>query len=785
MGSQQLMHNYADARKRNATEEEAPPPRPGPVTRSQTRLGAPPAKNPRMAAGTGASGSAGRGGSANSAREGPLRPSPSGAVLAHLRGAYGTLTGSRIEYTAPCSGSNDRPCWLFEDLSLWNEFLCRASLQLREIAGRQSCLILRQVNVSCLPTPAQEDLRHAAAIVHYLLTAHYCVAAVDCSTGSLGTYEYLFFDALRRSKFVRSVKLQIAASSDRDNILCAAISCLDQLKELECSAGKDYPPLLQSALSSFLGKTRSLTALRFPQLRMRTEHAEEFIRALDQNITVRELSLHASIISNASVTYRALFAEYLKNTKAVRALTLVAHNKMEQAAMKWALVGLQTNKSISSVSFVGFVAVRRNVHAVSKIFERDGCLRNFAVSAPEHMLTSITELEASQANLNYDCWRLALSKNKTLEELALPMRVWDLRQWRQFFEALSSTQSLRSVTVEVSSDKHHLFPDVLRAFRESGVGQKVSFKSDLGDDDFDLIRVIGSIDVPVEPRYDRSVSYWRVVRQLTIQNHVECLDLYVHPFAPNEDMFRSIAKGLQAASTLRRLHLRVWSKASDASWATIFKALSHHPSLRELRLEASTVGIKVAGLLGEVVRSSKQLYKVNIVDLGSCQASVFIRALAEDIANCYTLLDLNVKVEDWWPGLEASKAMFAVWDATRRNSDLVQRAVQFAMGTRCDRYCAQALQRMASHPAVFERVALAAKVTEDEAATTVRRVLGSLKGLDQFMQLAGVVREHVECHPCPDGRTQLDDLNEHCWALVSQYLFLDQIKDPFVRPERF
>lgn len=778
MGSQPVhvhhMQIYGDARKRNATEEEAPPPRPGPVTRSQTRLGAPPAKNPRI-----------QGGPADSAVEGPVRPSPSGAVLAHLRGAYGTLTGSRIVYTAPCSGCNDRPCWLFEDLSVWNEFLCRASLQLREIAGRQSCLLLGQVNVSCLPPPALEDMRHAAAIVHYLLTAHYCVAAIDCNTGSLGTYEYLFFDALRRSKFVRSIKLHLAASCDRDNILCAAISCVDQLKELECSAGKEYPPLLQSALSSFLGKTRSLTALRFPELRMRTEHAEEFIRALGQNITVRELSLHASIISNASVAYRAQFAEYLKNTKTVRALTLVAHNKVEQAALKWALAGLQTNKSISSVSFVGFVAIRRNVQAVSKIFERDGCLRSFAVSAPDHMLTSIAELEASQANLNYDCWRLALSKNQTLEELALPMRIWELRQWRQFFGALSSRQNLRSVSIEVNSDKHHLFPDVLRALRESGVGQKVSFKSDLGDDDFDLIRVIGAIDVPVEPKYDRSVSYWRMVRQLTIHNHIEWLDLYLHPFALSEDMFRSIANGIQVASTLRRLHLRVWSKASDASWTTIFKALSHHPSLRELRLDASTVGIKVAGLLGDMVRSNKQLYRVNIVDLGSCQASVFVRTLAEDIANNYTLLDLNVKVDDWWPGLEASKAMFAIWDAARRNSDLVQRAVQFAMGTRCDRYCAQALQRMASHPAVFEQVALATKVTEDEAAATVRRVLGSLKGLDQFMRLAGVVREHVECHPCPDGRTQLHDLNEHCWALVSQYLFLDQIKDPVARPELF
>ncbi|KAH9365162.1 hypothetical protein HPB48_015772 [Haemaphysalis longicornis] len=661
----------AEVRKRSATDE--PPPRSGPVTRSQTRLGATPAKNPRLSAGTGAGGKGAKGG--NSAGEGPVRPSPSGAVLAHLRNAQGTLTGARIVYTADCTGGGDRPCWIFEDLSL---------LRLREIAGRHSCLLLGRVNVSCLPPPMLDDLRHAAAIVHYLLTAHHCVTAIDCHTGTLGTYEYLFFDALRRSKFVRSVKLHLVGY-DRDNILCAAIPFIEQLKELECSAGKDYPPLLQTALSSFLGKTRSLTALRFPELRMRTEHAEEFLRALGRNLTVRELSLHASIISNASLMYRVQFAEYLKKTKTVKALSLVAHNKVEQAALRWALVGLQTNKSITS-----------------------------------------------------------LSKNKTLEDLALPMRIWKLDQWRQFFEMLSSKQNLRCVTIEVNSDKHHLFPDC-----------------------------------------DGTTPYWRVVRQLTVHHHIEWLDLYLQPFAPTEEMYTSIAKGIQGTSTLRKLHLRMWSRASDACWTAIFKALSNHPSLRDLHLEASTIGVQVAGLLAEAVLSSKKLYRVNVVDLGSCQASVFVRALAEDIADNYTLLDLTVKIGDWWPGLEASKAMFAVWDVGRRNSDLVERAVQFATGTRRDRYCAQALQRMSGHPALLERIASAEKISEDEAAATACRMLGSLKGLHQFMRVAGIVKDRVECLPCPDQRTQLHDLNDHCWSLISQYVFLDQIVDPCPRPERF
>lgn len=356
--------------------------------------------------------------------------------MLQLRNAVGTLTGARIKYSAPCSGSDYRPCWIFEDLSLWNELLCRASLRLCENAGPRSCLTLGRVNVSCLPPPTLDNLRHATAIVYYLLTTHYCVSSIDCHTGSLDAYERLFILALQRSNFIKSLKLHLAGN-DRDHVLCTAIPLMDQLEELECSASKDCPPVLQTSLSSFLRKTRSLTALRFPDLRMKTEQAEEFIQTLHENHTVRELSLHASIISNTSLPYRVQFAEYLKKTKTLNALSLVAHKKVEQAALRWVLVGLQSNKSISSVSLVGFVPTRTNVLALSKVLKRDGYLCRFTFSAPKRMLETIADLEAFQPNLDYDCWRVALSKNKTLEDLVLPMRIWKLDQWRQFFEDLS------------------------------------------------------------------------------------------------------------------------------------------------------------------------------------------------------------------------------------------------------------------------------------------------------------------------------------------------------------
>lgn len=69
-------------------------------------------------------------------------------------------------------------------------------------------------------------------------------------------------------------------------------------------------------------------------------------------------------------------------------------------------------------------------------------------------------------------------------------------------------------------------------------------------------------------------------------------------------------------------------------------------------------------------------------------------------------------------------------------------------------------------------------IDEAEAATMVRDAVRSLKTMHGFMLLAGVVRERVVCHECPDGRLQLDDLKEDCWNILRGYLKLEDIRDP-------
>ncbi|KAL3196811.1 hypothetical protein MRX96_045082 [Rhipicephalus microplus] len=92
-----------------------------------------------------------------------------------------------------------------------------------------------------------------------------------------------------------------------------------------------------------------------------------------------------------------------------------------------------------------------------------------------------------------------------------------------------------------------------------------------------------------------------------------------------------------------------------------------------------------------------------------------------------------------------------------------------------DRPCAAALDRVYRHPALVAELSEALSVSEADAIVAVRERFRSIEGMHEFMRLTGVVKARVSCQPRDDGRTQLDSLNEHCWAHVRRYLQLDDV----------
>ncbi|KAH7950490.1 hypothetical protein HPB49_024567 [Dermacentor silvarum] len=158
--------------------------------------------------------------------------------------------------------------------------------------------------------------------------------------------------------------------------------------------------------------------------------------------------------------------------------------------------------------------------------------------------------------------------------------------------------------------------------------------------------------------------------------------------------------------------------------------------------------------------------------LSHSSAKRFIRRLSAGIDKNRTLC------HTYWGHFESVYNMeewFAVQDTARRNSAFVARAAQFLNHGRCDRHCAAGLDRVSRHPALLAELAQVLSIGQVEAADMVQRRFRSIEGLHEFMRLAGVVKGRVTCLPRENGRAQLDDLNDYCWAHVRRYLELDDV----------
>ncbi|KAH7984942.1 hypothetical protein HPB49_026204 [Dermacentor silvarum] len=85
------------------------------------------------------------------------------------------------------------------------------------------------------------------------------------------------------------------------------------------------------------------------------------------------------------------------------------------------------------------------------------------------------------------------------------------------------------------------------------------------------------------------------------------------------------------------------------------------------------------------------------------------------------------------------------------------------------------LDRVSRHPALVAELAEVLSIGQVEAADMMQRRFRSIQGLHDFMRLTGVVKGRVTSLPRDDGRTQLDDLKDDCWAHVKRSLALDDV----------
>lgn len=689
-----------------------------------------------------------------------------------LEGAKGAFTGVTLDLHMTCTGGEDRACHIVRHLSAWNEFLWEARLELRQLAGTRGKLSLSAIEGARFLYPYEDQAHKVASLLHWLLKRHRCVSVVDLTSDSLKLHKILVLEAIRGNSSIETLKLGFSFRSG--NLLRAvatALSSLENLKELECKSVGKCPAQFVSALCALLHSTPSLTKLQMTTLEVQKHQAEALLTALAVNTALRELSIHESVIGEASSSHRCMLAEYLSKGSSLTALSICGCAQMRKDVLKWVLCCLHSNRTIADVVLPNVGIDEESAQVITQILSENTALRSFNMSgirADRHM----------QPVGLFDSWLVALVKNDNLEEFTVPFRTWTPQQWEDFFHALSTKGHVRKITVELGLDDFNHLPKVYEMLRESGAGDKICFRSWVACCILDSLVWKEGSQCYAWLRSSTQPIFSRILRQLPSLSQVSSAHIDIWMPLVDEETSSVISMFLETTKTLKKLQL-VFSRAdfnaqyASRHWTSIVEALSRNRSVAELRMSAECVQEEDVELLAGVVKSSRTIHTVHYISERRCHTEAFFRLLSTGVKENYTILSVDLR---GYVDKEAAMGFFAVRDVARRNSDLILRAAEFASGRRCDRYCAEALERISRHFALPEKVAQLASISEDQAVALIKESLRSLQGMHDFMRLAGVVRDRVVCEGHQEGNAQLDSLNDHCWRRVRRYLELKDVR---------
>lgn len=684
--------------------------------------------------------------------------------LVDLNGVRGGITGKPVNFHLPCTVAKDQLCQVIGDLSVWNEVLCYAKLQLQERWGAPG----QQLALVSFDEPRSPEfldngqVHRATTLASWLLKTHRCIAVLDVSDASLHACEALVCSTPLKHSSVKILKLNIERFMNH-KVLGEAISTMVGLEELDCAGNAELSYEFSQALCKLVRSTISLSTLRVSGVLRERKGVIDLLNALQANTTLQKLSI------TDSLAYCRAFVDCLSTGCPLTSLTVVAFEQPWSLTLEKVLDGLLIDTTITNVRLENFVVDQLCAQLILKVTASNQVLRSFEVVS-----TRCKVMTQTDSACNW--WLGEVSKNKTLELLSLPLDIFSAEQWGEIFHLFATSRTLKVLSLQVAGHEDLSLGEVCRVLTESGASDKVQFTTCVVPEAIDMLRCLAFSSVVASVGSPPLAS---VIEFLPSCAHITSLRLVLGRGDLDDQLSSVIAAFLSASTTTALRHFQLVSseRGSNSAWGVIVSSLFQNVSIRELALDATSMPIRDVELLADAIKSSPSIFKVRLKTSTMRRTGAFVRALAANISANYKLLSIIVNgtlargaVQEW----------FNIWDTMRRNSSLVARAARFVSSAPCDRYCARALERVSDHPALLEKIAELASVSETEARSMVRRSLAEMQPVLAFMRLTGVVRNELVFDQHSTQGLHLGVLNEDCWRHVRSFLLLDDVEDSVV-----
>ncbi|KAH7943009.1 hypothetical protein HPB52_003992 [Rhipicephalus sanguineus] len=682
--------------------------------------------------------------------------------------------GSWPNYRTPCTSSEGRLCDIFQDLRLLNESFWSVGFELRELSpGTLSLVQIPEAH--CCSGKAKE--KEAAKILHCLLTHHRCIVSVDLNDELLKRHQQMISGALRKCVSLRKLKLCMPGYATKASL--RIVSRLPQFSQVQEVVLCGVPVDRRSAqgLSTFLADTRSLTTFNMADLYIGNENATVIMQGLKQNATITTLSVNTDLMCRKLSEGCSMLSGYLRVNKTLRTLSVKSSFRNSLSDLDVITGPLCHNTTLSELNLIGMNLDLCNYGLITGMLGKNQTLKRFHMVDCFHDDYSIDTNPGVRAfrdgSSPFHMWLVALAENEALEELTLDLSWIEPDDCDPLFKALARHASLRKVTIHNIGD--NCVARSCRAIRDTGVRERfLVAKHHVSEDsvvELPECRELSSVGVDYSNSERECELLNNALLLLATCNHVKSVSIRMREASFKGSVSSLIVAYINNTTALRELDLSFIHQACTAfePKQALLQALSNNKTIRRLSIDGTSFDEAETEMLTNMMLSSRTLRDVSLPNDYHSVLSL-TRMLSTEISKNLSLLRIDVGPFD----ARCVGDKFAIADVARRNATLVMRAAHFVTGTR-HKFCAAAAERVQLSPGLVMKVQELESIDEEEAVSRIKRSLKDIVSLDDFMRLAGVVKDTVSCHRRDDGQKQLSDLNFDCLLHIRQYLNLDDI----------
>ncbi|KAH7980840.1 hypothetical protein HPB49_019584 [Dermacentor silvarum] len=202
----------------------------------------------------------------------------------------------------------------------------------------------------------------------------------------------------------------------------------------------------------------------------------------------------------------------------------------------------------------------------------------------------------------------------------------------------------------------------------------------------------------------------------------------------------------------------------------VFRAVALNSSIDRLIISiVDPVYLRTAEALSYMLAHNESLTEVSVYTAKNCFGESAARGIARALSQNRRITHLSLP----FTFRTDSSDSFAILEALRNNHRDLHRAIHFAIHPTADRLCAEAFELLCGSP-VFGRQLVAVGGAPQAEVT---RILNSARNylLDNYLVIAGVVRQNVvRCHPS-SAATQADALTNDCSRAIARYLKVSDV----------